>query len=134
MGSIGMFDSVLCVACKEWTVPRTYSGVEYCDRCGVKSRRKFIIDKIDFGVELGEEFRNRFAAFLGSGVYWKQQQRLHYVHCVLLSRHSAFGKFTYFSNGLAGSISETETILDRVLSFLGTASASSQQSSAFQES
>ena len=82
MGSIGMFDSVLCVACKEWTLPRTYSGVEYCDRCGVKSRRKLIIDKIDFGVELGEEFRNRFAAFLGSGVYWKQQQPPRRTLCV----------------------------------------------------
>ena len=38
--------------------------------------------------------------------------------CVLTARGSVFNRFRYYSNGLAGNISLTEDIIDRILSFL----------------
>jgi len=58
-----------------------------------------------------------FSSRQGPG-YLTTRRRLHFLRMVLMSRDSCFQSLTYYHGGLAGSISEREEILDRLLSFL----------------
>ena len=93
-----------------------YPPVWYCVPCDALIRRKLVLDQIDFGRAVPEEFRVDLAEFLVYDV--RRRQQLHYLQCVLLAHGSPFKKLTYFFNGMAGSISDTEDVNDRILGFL----------------
>ena len=93
-----------------------YPTVWYCVPCDAWIRRTLVLDKIDFGLAVEEQFRQDLAEFLVYDV--RRRQQLHYLWCLLLAQPSPFEKFTYFSNGMAGNISQTEDVLDRILGFL----------------
>ena len=88
----------------------------YCVHCDARVRRKLVLDKIDFGRAVTEQFRQDLVDFLVYDVGRRLQ--LHYLRCLLLARDSPFKKFTYYWNRMAGNISETEDVLDRILGFL----------------
>ena len=115
MGSHGMFQSELCYICSK-SIPMMYPTVRYCVPCDARIRRTLVLDKIDFGLAVEEQFRQDLAELL---VYdERRRQQLHYLWCLLLAQRSPFRKFTYYSNGMAGNISEAEDVLDRILGFL----------------
>ena len=93
-----------------------YPTVCFCVSCDARIRRKLVLDKIDFGRAVEEQFRQDLAELL---VYdARRRQQLRYLWCLLLAQRSPFRKFVYFSNGMPGNISETEDVLDRILGFL----------------
>ena len=70
-----------------------------------------MLDKIDFKRVVGEQFRQDLAELL---VYdARRRQQLRYLWCLLLAQRSPF-----WILALAGNISQTEDVLDRILSFL----------------
>ena len=105
---MGMFCPTLCWRCNQ-PHPRVYGNIP-CAGCLADYRQPVAWRGIWFGVQveagfLAQQFHRKF-------------ERLHYLWCVLGARGSPFRKFTYFYAGLTGSISETENIIDRILSFL----------------
>ena len=87
-----------------------------CMVCQIKVKRKYIVNKLPL---LSDYIQENIARML---VNYKQARcsRLWHLEMVLLGRPLSnwFRKLTYGGNGLRGSISSTEDIFDRVLSFL----------------
>ena len=114
MGSFGMF-AAPCWRCMSMQPRRYGSGVDCCVICYVEIKRSLVVDRIDFGFQVEDSFRQDLVLFAAPH---KKLQQLHFLRCALLAHDSPFRLFTYCSNGLAGNISETEDILDRMFSFL----------------
>ena len=114
MGSWGMFSQLPCERCSDGLLPRCLRDPCMCKKCLREVLvRKFLLDKI---LVDAADIRGRVLDFLDWD--WRKQERLWYLSCVLLARISPFKRLTYCSGGMAASISEYETILDRILSFL----------------
>ena len=117
MGSTGRFDPLLCRCGR--SILRCYPDSPWiCWECEVVCRCKFL-DRILRQVlphrELDPYSVRVIAAF--SAPYLTLRRRLHFLRMVLLGRDSCFRPLTYFHGRLAGSISQTEDILDRLFSF-----------------
>ena len=88
-----------------------------CMVCQIKVKRKYIVNKLPL----------KDNHYIQENIAWmlvydqKRCARLWHLEMVLLGRPLSnwFRKLTYGGNGLRGSISSTEDIFDRVLSFLG---------------
>ena len=121
---MGSFASEKCDLCGK-SIPKMYPEVGLCMRCEIAVRRKLVLDKIDFGRDVGEPLRNDLAEFLAYDAV--RRQKLQFLRCSLLAFRSPFRQFTYAWNGLAGNISITEDVFDRVLGFLETVSSRATQ-------
>ena len=120
----GCFDMIECYRCDK-RIPKMYPEVWLCMRCEIALRRKLVLDKIDFGRDVGAPLRNDLAEFLAYDAV--RRQKLQSLRCSLLAFRSPFRQFTYAWNGLAGNISITEDVFDRVLGFLGAVSSRATQ-------
>ena len=119
MGSHGMFHDLECYICSE-SIPRMYPTVWYCVPCDAWIRRTLVLDKIDLGLAVEEQFRQDLAEFLVYDV--RRRQQLHYLRCSLLAMGSPFRKFIFLFGYWGGAISDTEDVIDRILGFLPTVS------------
>ena len=109
-----------CDMCGE-SIPLMYPETFYCMSCETRVRRELVLDKIDFGQAVEWQFRQDLAEFLAYDV--RRRRQLHYLWNSLLARRSPFRKFTYLFNGIPGSISAIEDVIDRILGFLKTVSS-----------
>ena len=121
MGSRAVFSPELCGRCKRLVVEPCYpDGPEVCSECDVRCRCPFV------AVFLRHILRREPPTDMVATVagFWATNRthgrRLHFLQSVLmLSRNSCFRQFTFFGGDLDdGSISPTEDVLDRIMSFL----------------
>ena len=122
MGSGGMFDEDLCLKCGG-NQPKVYPDT-HCVECLARARRELVRLCLEraFDDAVWEVLQQNLWTFLWTEVpFHRHRERLHYLRCALLARESPFRRFTYFHGGIAGSISQTEDIADRILSFLNVA-------------
>ena len=112
MGSIGFFALLHCVRCDGSYMPE-FPVCEICPSCDIALGRRLTIDNLQ---QLPVVARDEIAAFAGRSRL--RGYRRFFLHQVLLSRGSVFRKLTFLSYGLLGNVSETEDLLDRVMSFV----------------
>ena len=117
LGDRGCFGSEKCTLCGK-SIPQMYPDTWYCMSCETRVRRKLVLDKIDFGQDVGWQFRQDLAEFLAYDV--RRRQQLHYLRCSLLAMGSPFRKFIFLFGYWGGAISDTEDVIDRILGFLPT--------------
>ena len=116
-----MFEPSMCENCKREIV-RTYPETDLCEQCEVmqiNSRLQFLPFSTCLGQAAGQldvTIGDLLVPFLCFD--YQRGARKRFLYCALLSRQSSFKKFTYFRNGMHGSISQHEDILDRILSFV----------------
>ncbi len=67
---------------------------------------------------VGRTYAQQWQCEQCGGSVTRHARRKHFLWALLLARNSCFKRFTYFSGGMAGSVSDTEDILDRILGFL----------------
>ena len=120
MGSRALFSPELCFQCERFVVEPCYPDwPEVCSECEVRCRCPFVAVFLRHILRL-EPNAEMVAAVAGfCATNRTLRQRLHFLHNVLLSRNSCFRQFTFFSGGISGSISQTEDVLDRIMSVLG---------------
>ena len=114
-----LFSFEVCRLCIENTVEPCYKGwPEVCSECEVRCRRPLVTALLR--QNLRREPTDDMVVTIAElcATYCTQRRRLHFLHNVLLSRHSCFQQFTFFSGGSMGNISGTEDVLDRIMSFL----------------
>ncbi len=119
MGSRARFQFEVCRLCGENPVEPCYRGwPEVCSECEVRCRRPLVTALLH--QNLRREPTDDMVVTIAElcATYCTQRRRLHFLHNVLLSRHSCFLQFTFFMGGAMGNISRTEDVLDRILSFL----------------
>ena len=120
MGSRALFSPELCGRCERLVVEPCYpDGPEVCSECEVRCRCPFVA--VFLRHILRREPPTDMVATV-AGFYATNRapgRRLHFLHNVLLSRNSCFRPFTFCGGGVDGSISQTEDVLDRIMSFLG---------------
>ena len=115
-----VFSPNLCGRCKRFVVVPCYPAwPEVCAECEVRCRCPFVAVFLRHVLrcEPHAEMVTTVAGFCATNR--TPRQRLHFLHNVLLSRHSCFRQFTLFAGDLRGIISQTENVLDRIMSFLG---------------
>ena len=117
MGSRALFLPERCHRCERLTVAPCYpTWPDVCPSCEVNDRSPHVANLLKHilrrepPTDMVATVTNFCATYRTTG--W----RLHFLHCVLLSRDSCFRRFT-FSGG--GNISPTEDVLDRIMSYLG---------------
>ena len=87
------------------------------------ARKRFLMQSLPFSTSLGlaaGQFDLTIADLLIPFLCFDYQRgaRKRFLYFTLLSHESRFRKFTYFRNGMRGSISQYEDVLDRILSYL----------------
>ena len=123
MGSCGKFEYACCFSCNECTLPPCYPPDPFrtCIACVDRARAKryylryFPLCKLqncEFAAREVQEFVE------GEIRADNRPYKKWYLWCVLLSTDSLFHSFTWSSNQEHGNISETEDILDRIMSFV----------------
>jgi hypothetical protein len=119
MGSIARLSFEVCRLCGYNPVEPCYRGwPEVCSECEIRCRRPLVTALLH--QNLGREPTDDMVVTIAElcSTYSTHRRRLHFLHNVLLSRHSCFHRFTFFSGGVMGSISGTEDVVDRIMSFL----------------
>ena len=114
MGFLGIFPWHQCSIC--WTpLPPAEPPIWICLRCEVDA----VVPLLPF---LGQYADLPLVALPDIMSFLvidrRHRQRLYFLREVLLAVDSRFRLFTYYCNGMAGSISSSEDILDRILRFL----------------
>jgi hypothetical protein len=120
MASPALFSRSRCRRCELFVVePCHLDWPELCSECEVRCRCPFVAVFLRhiLRLEPGADMVAAVAGFFATNRTLRQ--RLHFLHNVLLSRNSCFRQFTYFYAGISGNISQTEDVLDRIMSFLG---------------
>ena len=65
-----------CQMCSE-SIPLMYPDTFYCMSCEIQVRRELVLDKIDFGQDVGGLFLDDLAEFLAYDVV--RRQKLHFL-------------------------------------------------------
>ena len=119
MGSRSLFERERCQLCYENPVEPCYRGWhEICPACELRGRRPLVTALLNQNLRREPtEYMIVTIAELCS-IYSTHRKRLLFLRYTLLSRHSCFRVFTYFSGGIRGSVSSTEDVLDKIMSFL----------------
>ena len=133
MGSSSIFGSVPCLYCpdgsQEQIYPQGRGACLDCVQSTLRAHRRLHLEpvaslcraeRVSFAITfqqflIDEEYALDSCGFVA---YRVRALRKHFLQCVLLSKDSCFKSFTYASNGPTGNISETEDILDHLLSFI----------------
>ena len=120
MGSRPMFSPELCGRCERLVVEPGYPDwPEVCSECEVRCRCPFVAVFLRHILKR-EPLADMVATVAGfCATNRAPGRRLHFLHSVLLSRNSCFRQFTLLGGDLSGIISQTENVLDRIMSFLG---------------
>ena len=130
-----MFSDLLCCENCERELPRLYPDFPaLCEKCSVDPLEPLILSQISWDNESERKsfppnIQKAIGAFCATSlkhqVYYtstRHRARKYFLRCLLLAKHgffkNPFKSLTYFSGGLAGSVSDYEDILDRILSFL----------------
>ena len=117
MGSQAMFAPWDCDRCHN-EYDQCYPAVWLCEKCEREIRSNFLAGLLRQRLQL-EPSAEMCLVIVGFLMIDRcKGARLLYLHNVLRSRESPFLQFTYASNGMQGNISETEDILDRIMSFM----------------
>ena len=118
MGSVGMFDPTRCWNCS-LPYARTYPETWDCKECEkLEVLKRYLLHEIfPFTRRGGEWIPDLLASFLCFD--YEGGARKRFLWLALTGGESIFARrFTYWGNGMAGNISETEDILDRILCFV----------------
>ena len=118
--SMALFSPELCDRCERFVVEPCYPDwPEVCSECEVRGRCPFVAVFLRH-ILRREPLTDMVATVAGfCATNRTPGRRLHFLHSVLLSRNSCFRQFTFCGGGFDGSISQTEDVLDRIMSFLG---------------
>ena len=111
-----MFDTEYCVKC-ESPIPKMYPRLpECCEACQIKIKIK-AVNMIPIKL-LPDNAKLHIAKFLVEDQ--RKRARVKFLEFCLLSVNepNIFHQLVYWYNRRAGNISQTENILDRVLSYI----------------
>ena len=118
MGSQPLFVLEECVQCHRHVKEPCYPWVGMCSECDVNYWSPLVLAELPHSLEPEPHnfLLTKILPFLV--VNRIQSCRLHFLRMVLTSRDCVFRRFTYYSGGINGTVSETEDLLDRIMSFL----------------
>ena len=122
MGSVGLFDTSWCWMCGD-AVPPSYPSemVPVCIPCAQRAREhryKLIYGPLCAprgGIWVARHVQDFVEVHSPSDI---RKHKKYYLRCVLMSEDSRFRDFAFSSNGLTGSISDVEDIIDRIMRFV----------------
>ena len=119
MGSRQKFSNEECVQCGAEMEP-CYRAMYLCPECEIQRKAMFLVPLLrrPLKQEPDHGLVEIIAQFAAVNRIWRC--RMFFLRNVLLSSNSVFRCFTYFWGGLAGNVSETEDLVDKIMSFVST--------------
>ncbi len=114
MGSRSIFAPSECHAC-EGIVPRTQPPTWLCVNCTAGVQRRLIFDHPPIRGDAYVGLVTDIVLFI---VKRDMGSKKYFLWRALTAPHSCFWQFMYITGGVAGNISTTEDILDRIMMFL----------------
>ena len=118
MGSRALFVREECLQCHRDVVEPCYPWVDVCSECDVKYWSPLVLAELPHSLER-EPHNFLFTNILPFLVVNRIRScRMYFLRNVLTSRNCVFRRFTYYGGGLNGTVSETEDLLDKIMSFL----------------